>query len=409
MNIIFLTLVPIRDDKQTDIYSSLMREFTHNGHDVYVVSPVEKRENKKLEKSDFGKMHLLYAYIGNYFSTGWVEKGLTTVTLGKQYKKVIYEELSDKNIDLILYSTPPVTLAPVIKALRKKYKASTYLMLKDIWPQSMADMEILYETGLYAIMYRYFAQQEKQMYLLSDYIGCMSPACANYVIIHYPYIDKNQVELCPNAINFDDDQRCLMLTEVEKEEIRREYNIPHNKVVFVFGGNIGNGHDPGFLEECIRLNEKRTDTYMLFVGRGIYYKQIKRYIETNKMKNAGIIANLPQQEYLKLMSACDVGMITLDHRFTCPNYPSRLMSYLVVHKPVIIAQDEVSDVGPIAEENGYGYWCASTNPTEFVSLMDNYLDEGQRTQMGEKGYRFLKENYNTKKVYATIMRHFKEV
>ena len=35
-----------------------------------------------------------------------------------------------------------------------------------------------------------------------------------------------------------------------------------------------------------------------------------------------------KEEYMKVMAACDVGLIFLDHRFTIPNFPSRLLSYI---------------------------------------------------------------------------------
>lgn len=403
MKIIFLTLVKIRDKNQTDIYSSLMREFAKHGHAIYIVSPVERRENDNLKNFISDNIHYHYASIGNYYNTPWIEKGVTTVTLQRQYIKTIKEELSNVRFDLILYATPPVTFAGVIRFLKEHNNAKTFLMLKDVWPQSMKDMETLKDTGMQGIVYKYFKCKEKEMYRLSDYIGCMSPACAKYMLENNPEVSKERVSVCPNALNFDDGLNHVELSEMEKKEIREKYNIPSEKIIFVFGGNIGNGHDPDFLEESMRLNEKRMDSFILFVGKGVYFDRINGVIHKENLKNSKIIPYLPQEEYIKLMAACDVGMITLDHRFTCPNYPSRLMSYLVDKKPVIIAQDNVSDVGPIAEKNGYGYWCRSTEPEKYISLMDNYVDDNKRKEMGHHGYEFLRKNYNTEKVYEIIM------
>lgn len=406
MNIIFLTLVKIRDDRQTDVYSSLLREFTDAGHEVYIISPIERRDKMKNKSRQFGRLHLHFAEIGNYFNVGWVKKGISTIFLSGQYLNTIRRELDNISYDLILYSTPPITFAPVIKYLRKKNKSAvTYLMLKDIWPQSMADMGTLKNSGLQGIVYKYFQIQERWMYSLSDYIGCMSPACAKYVLRHNRNLNRKRVELCPNAVNFNDEWNQIKLSKAEAKAFREKYNVPVDKVVFVFGGNIGSGHDPDFLEECIKWNEKRTDSFILFVGEGIYYERIKTAINEIEAKNTKIIPYLPQDEYAKLLAACDVGIITLDHRFTCPNYPSRLMSYLADSKPVIIASDAVSDVGLIAKKNGYGYWCESNDIEKFISLMDYYMDESRRLEMGRKGYEYLKKHYNTKLVYKRIMSH----
>ena len=114
---------------------------------------------------------------------------------------------------------------------------------------------------------------------------------------------------------------------------------------------------------------------------------------------------LPKEDYDMLVKYCDVGLIFLDHRFTIPNYPSRLLSYLENKMPIICATDVNTDIGKIAEENGYGYWCESVRPKDFVALVDKMLVSDRRA-MGDKGYEFLKNNYLVEHTYNAIMKHF---
>ena len=72
--------------------------------------------------------------------------------------------------------------------------------------------------------------------------------------------------------------------------------------------------------------------------------------------------------------------------------------------PVICATDNNTDIGRIAEENGYGYWCESVNPEDFTTLV-NKMVQADRKAMGEKGYEFLKKNYLVEHTYNAIMRH----
>ena len=114
---------------------------------------------------------------------------------------------------------------------------------------------------------------------------------------------------------------------------------------------------------------------------------------------------LPKEDYDQLVRSCDVGLIFLDHRFTIPNYPSRLLSYLENKMPVLCATDPNTDMGRIAEENGYGFWCESVRPEDFTALVDRML-AADRKEMGEKGYEFLKKNYTVENTYNAVMRHF---
>ncbi|HAU84220.1 MAG TPA: hypothetical protein DCW90_01525, partial [Lachnospiraceae bacterium] len=103
-------------------------------------------------------------------------------------------------------------------------------------------------------------------------------------------------------------------------------------------------------------------------------------------------------------STCQVGLIFLDYRFTIPNYPSRLLSYLEYKMPIIACTDPNSDVGTLAEENGYGYYCPSNDVEAFTLAVDKMLSSDMK-MMGEKGYEFLKQNYTVQHTYDAIMKH----
>lgn len=115
---------------------------------------------------------------------------------------------------------------------------------------------------------------------------------------------------------------------------------------------------------------------------------------------------LPKDDYDKLVQACHVGLICLDHRFTIPNFPSRLLSYLEYSMPIIVTSDSNSDMGPIAQENGFGYWCQSNDVNAFTQCLNNML-ASDISNMGEKGYQFLCENYLIENTYSAIMKHLK--
>ena len=50
--------------------------------------------------------------------------------------------------------------------------------------------------------------------------------------------------------------------------------------------------------------------------------------QCKEIKNAIVIENLPRDQYEQITKESDVGLIILDPRFTIPNYPSRILSYM---------------------------------------------------------------------------------
>ena len=188
--------------------------------------------------------------------------------------------------------------------------------------------------------------------------------------------------------------------------LKNKYDIPQESTVFIYGGNLGKPQGLDFLLDILDINRNKKDRYFLIVGSGTEYGKIAEWFDVNKPDNAKLISALPKLEYDELVRSCDVGLIFLDPRFTIPNYPSRLLSYLEYKMPVLLATDLNTDIGSIAEENGYGLWCENGNIVQFNSLLDTLTSKSDlRTKMGERGYKFLKENYTVDKTYDIIMRH----
>ena len=407
MNVIFLTLAHISDIEERGIYHDLMRKFRDEGHQVFIVTAAERRLGKETSLVDSHGVKILNVKTLNVQKTNIVEKGIGTLLIESQFKAAIKKYLGDVKFDLITYSTPPITFTNVVKYLKKKNpKAISYLQLKDIFPQNAVDMGMFGEKSVFNW---YFRKKEKALYAISDYIGCMSPANVSFVLEHNPEIDAKRVEVAPNSIdlnvddNLDNDEGQL---KAARYYIRKKYDLPLDKPIFIYGGNLGKPQGIDYLVKCLDANKNRKDCYFVVVGSGTEYPRLEAWYNANLNLNVKVMKGLPKEDYDLLVRSCDVGLIFLDHRFTIPNYPSRLLSYLENKMPVVCATDVNTDIGKIAEENGYGYWCESVKPEDFTVLVDKMLASDMKA-MGERGYEFLKQNYLVEHTYNAIMRHIK--
>lgn len=399
MNVIFITLSNVDSIESRGIYADLLRKFRDKGHNVYIVKPFERRLGQQTKLIEDNGTKILGVKVLNIQKTNVLEKGIGTVLLENQYKRAIKKYLGSIKFDLILYSTPPITLVGAVEYLKRKNpKAMSYLLLKDIFPQNAVDIQMMSATGF---MYKIFRKKEVRLYKVSDYIGCMSSANCEYVIKHNDFVDPKNVEIAPNSIEL------RKHSDIDKTALRKKYNLPFDKPVFIYGGNLGKPQGIGFLIQCLEANKKRTDCHFLVVGNGTEYGKLEQWVNTNKPNNMSLYARLPKADYDQLVQSCDVGLIFLDYRFTIPNFPSRLLSYLDYKIPVIVATDPNTDMGTIAETNGFGKACLSNSVTAFTECVNYYITHPEQViLMGEKGYEFLKENYLIEHTYKVIMKHF---
>ena len=400
MNVLFLTLSNLENINERGIYSDFLRELSKRGINIYVVFPRQKRENLPTALTKDGNITFLKVRTGNITKTkSFIEKGISTIRLERQYLRAIKFYFKDIHFDMVIYSTPPINFNKIIKYYRKTQNSKTYLILKDIFPQNAVDIGLLRKNS---ILYKIFRKKEINLYKNSDYIGCMSGKNAEYILRHNNFIEKEKVEIFPNAI-----EPINRREKAEKNKgILKKYNIPEEATLFIYGGNLGKPQGIDFILDVIDNFSYVANGYLLIVGSGTEFGRIKNHIEKINSNCVSIIEALPKNEYDDLIACADVGLIFLDHRFTIPNFPSRLTSYMENSLPILAATDANTDIKDVLLESGSGFWCESTDVKEFIKYA-NLLsaDKDLRERMGLKARLYLEQNYDIKDTVKILLRH----
>lgn len=402
MNILFMTLIDFDSIEEHNIYTDLLRKFYKEGHSVSIISPTERRKKQPthfIRVSD--KLTILKLQIGNTQKTNIIEKGISTVSIESIFVRGIKKYFANRKFDLIIYSTPPITFYNAIAYVKKRDDAKTYLLLKDIFPQNAVDIGMLSKTGIKGILYRFFRSKEKKLYGISDYIGCMSQANVEYVLNHNSEIKPDRVEVCPNCIEILDKS----ISNNERKELRIKYNIPPDKKIFIYGGNLGKPQGIDFLIKCLKSQKDNERAFFLIVGDGTEYLKIEKYIEQDRPSHVRLMKRLPKEDYDRMVAACDVGMIFLDHRFTIPNFPSRLLAYMQAEIPILAVTDSNTDIGKIIVDGDMGCWCESNDIEAFTRCVLN-IDSLNLSEAGQKAYHYMAQNYDVNNAYKIIIKHF---
>ena len=116
-----------------------------------------------------------------------------------------------------------------------------------------------------------------------------------------------------------------------------------------------------------------------------------------------LMKRLPKEDYDRMVAACDVGMIFLDHRFTIPNFPSRLLCYMQGRVPVLAVTDPNTDIGKVIVDGGFGWWCESNDVKAFQDKVQEACKSNLKS-LGDKGFRYLNDYYSIEKSYEIIIK-----
>jgi glycosyltransferase involved in cell wall biosynthesis len=381
--------------KNSNLYTDLVEEFNNNGHNVYVAALLEKKNNKNTFTEKINGITVLRVKCGDIFNVNLVRKGITTISLPYKFKQAINKYFNNTKFNLIIYPTPPITFAPVVKYIKKRDKCKSYLILRDIFPQNARDLGLMNNN----LLFNYFRKKEQQLYDLSDYIGCMSRGNIKYVSEHNN-IDEGKLEILYNwkKIGYD--------TNNDAVDYKKKYGLK-NKLVAIFGGNIGLPQELEFLLELTREYKNRDDIVFLILGEGTEKGKMINIIKNEKLSNVVIKDNIKRDDYQNLIKQCDIGLINLNRNFTIPNMPSKVIGYFEASIPILASTDKNTDLREFLQKINAGLWSETGDLEGYKSNFEKLLnDEKLREELGKNGRKFLEENLSVEKTYQIISKHF---
>jgi glycosyltransferase involved in cell wall biosynthesis len=399
MNILFVTIAWPSEGNE-NLYSNLIDKFKEHGHEIFVACSAQKREGISTQIKEENGINVLRIRTGNLSKTGHIEKAVSLILIKRQFEKAIKRYYSNKEFDLILFNTPPITMSGLLKKLKITYSSSVYLLLKDIWPYGFADLGVMKRGGL---AWKFFRYHEKRIYRIADYIGCMSQKGVEFILENNPDLVKNKVEVCPNTTTLPNRHYNT------DESFRKKYGIPENATIFLFSGNIGKGHGVDFLIQAISKLSTYEEAFFLIGGAGTHFERINKAVGEGRSDNAFVYSYLPESEFKNLLSICDVGLILLSSDYTYPQFPSRLLAYLKTSMAVLCAVNKETDIGSIVVSNDAGVEVEHGDLKGFIKAVKKFSNHKEETKkMGKNALKLLQENYTTEHSYQIIMAHFKE-
>lgn len=397
MNILFIFSRHSENPNDSTLTKDLSDEFFKKGNNVTVVTLLEKKYQRKTELKIENGYKVLRVKTGNYFNiSNKIEKGMTVLTIASDLKKGIIKYLGNEKYDLIITHTPFVSTEKLIIPLKNYFNCPAHLILWDIFPQNAKDIGIINND----LLFNFFKFKEKKMLSAYDCIWCMSEGNINYLKKNYSFLNKEKIKLLRNWALIKPK------LEINKEEIRNKYNFLKDDFIAIFGGNMGK---PQKLENILSLAKKcleNKNIKFLFIGSGSEKERLEKFAKDNNLINVFFFNQIPREDYEKITASCDIGLVSLDERFTVPNFPSKTTDYFKLSLPILASLDKCAskDYGDFLQNKVKGGLFAEAGNAEelhkqFIKL---YLDKNLRKTLGNNGRKYYEENLGVDKAYETL-------
>ena len=294
---------------------------------------------------------------------------------------------SIKDTDIIIASSPPLSVAIIGAIIARKKRIPLILDLRDIWPEAAVSTGYIKKGFLYHLAEKW----EKRCYKQAQKILVNSPAIFEE-LKNIKGVPSSKLELIPNGADLE------FFKEInDNDKINEDYNIK-NKFVVLYTGLLGFAQAPEIMIDAAKILENNKDIVFLIVGGGPLKKDLEFKIKNLKLDNVILAGQRPREEMPVFVSKGDVCLIPYKNSSTFQkNVPSKMFDYMASGKPIIInLEGAASDIIKKAQA---GLVVEPENASALAKAIEQlYNNKFLRKKMGDLGKSYVEKYYDKKEI-----------
>ena len=355
------TFPPLRSSGSVQL-RDLSREFVKQGHDLIVMLPWHDQIEKwRLE--DFGGVKVLFLKAPKTKDVSYFRRVMAEVIMPFAMSRNLKMSpfLTDR-WDAILWYSPSIFHAPLVRKLKSLNSAKSYLIIRDIFPEWALDLGLL-RRGLPYLFFKIVAHHQ---YSVADVIGVQTPGNLRYFDSWVSYKQGRKLEVLKNWLDKPAILKC---------SIRVNKSALAGRFIFVYAGNMGVAQGMDVILQLVEKLNYRTDIGFLFVGRGSEVTVLKEFAKAKEIRNLEFFDEIDPDEIPDLYSQCSAGIVALDPRHKSHNIPGKFITYMQSGLPVLANLNSGNDLIQIIRDEKVGQVCDTNNVEELMILCDKLIDQ----------------------------------
>ena len=368
--------------------SGLARWLVKFGHDVTVITgypnyptgkiyPEYKNKKNKIEFIDGVKILRSKVLPASYQSV--LVRLLNYFTL---FFTALWNGVRKRNnFDIIVASSPPLTIGILGLILSKIYKIPWIFDIRDIWPDVAVEAGMLRENG---IVHKLSKKLANYLYKQATHI---TPVTERKLTKIRKYdIPISKISVVPNGVDFD------IINDTKQMDWRGALGI-ENKFILSYAGLIGIAQGVNIIIETAIQLKDIDDIHFLIVGEGVERKKLRNRVKSIKLNNVTFLPSQPKESIPSLLTSSDIALIPLVSTKLVDAVPSKLLEAWACKLPVIlIAGGEAADMVIKAQ----GGIVISSNDVEGIKTAIIKLKDSPEliNKYSQNGFEYVYKNFD---------------
>ena len=371
------------------LFSELAEGLAARGHQVTVLTTyperylakkgsqvIPKREKNKVEVHRLRNLRLPKQVP--------LLRGLEHILYGLQY------HMKGRRLghhDVVIAYSPPLPFGATAVLLARRWKGRAIVNVQDLYPRSAVDLGLLKNRALI----RFGEWLERWVYQHAHGITVHSEGNRAHVVAHGGSPERTWV--VPNWIDLDKYRPGL-----KENGFRRKY-APGASFVVSYAGVMGFAQGVGDILRAAAIVARETsDVIFLLAGEGVMLPKLKAMAADLNLENVQFLPHLPEDDYIALLQASDVCLVTLHKELKTPVVPGKLPCIMGVGRPAICSTPPQSDARLIVEEAKCGLWVPAGSPEALAeAILTLNADPERADEMGNNGRRYAEQHFDREK------------
>ncbi|MFX1317304.1 MAG: glycosyltransferase family 4 protein [Promethearchaeota archaeon] len=329
----------------------------------------EKYKSKLIFREKWHDVDIIRTYVFPLAHEGLIKKVLTFCSFSASAMLALFYIKESKYVwsfsqKLFSYFTGII--------FKFKLKASLLLDVVDIWPEAFVNAGIIKQSN--KIIMKILKFLLNFSYNLADHLITLNPAMKR-LLIHSTNLNPSKISILPNI--------------TYPNKFKPIDNIKHayiNKFVVMYTGNLGINYDFITLLKTAKMLKDYKEIRFVIKATGdqSLKSTILNYIKKNNLNNIHFEEKfLTTKQFTEFLNLADVFVLPLKKCvISDTSFPSKLMDYLSLEKPVIFSGDGYSAY--LIKKYKLGVSIEAENPQKLSrAIIDLKNNKDERKRMGK--------------------------
>lgn len=354
-------------------------ELIKKGHNVTVIR-YDKTIPKKIERRNVNGIDIISLKIEYSQYMGVIARLQAFLSFMLLSTKVA---LKEKNIDLVIATSTPLTVGFPALVLKKFKKIPFIFEVRDLWPEVPIQMGALRNKFVIKLALWF----EKTIYKNAQHIIALSPGMKQGVVD--TGIPENLVEMIPNMAKID-----KFFPRPFDTNVAKEHTINLDTFKIIYFGALGEANAIEYILDAAKLLKTEKDIEFLFIGYGPKSPLIEKTIKEYELTNVSYLGVFNMETTSNIVNLCDISLVTFSNLpILSTNSPNKLFDSLSAGKPIIV--NSPGWTKKLVEENNCGVFVDPTEPKDLVDKILALKDSPEtKKRMGEKSRLLAETKYD---------------